>query len=386
MIKINASNALTERQQDLGVDELNRNAILQSNQQQLEFRGQNMNRELGLRNLFMSRSPLSQALDIYNVGNTLSMNRTAAQNQAQFQRSGLEQQKFAEEQRHSGPLGAVMKGVGAIGGQFLGGIANRAGQVGGTLLGNKIIWVNNMAQQVNPLDVQKMNQSLLGQFLRGGNNPALAKPGDGLMKAGSEITGKDDVSMLMSGLLQGMGSGQNASEARAAQQQQNAKQDREMQMIEQMMTANNQLGAELTAQNDAMKADTKLAEGMLSRIGALTNLASKTDADQINAQQNVLFDDIKQEFGIEGIMDPNVKSSNPLLFYTTDENGNSRKIYATGEMRGLAARLASNNPEISKMLNENANNIEALVEGTFSNRKLKVDEQKAATQQENVSK
>lgn len=136
--QVNVQRDLAQNQQDLAVDQLNQAAVAQSNEQQLARRGQNVQRDLGLRSLFMGRSPLEQSLAVHNIDNTLQMNRTAAANNARFQRSGLEQQRFANEQATESPMGAVMSGLGAIGGSFLGGASGVLGRRAGGILGNKL--------------------------------------------------------------------------------------------------------------------------------------------------------------------------------------------------------------------------------------------------------
>ena len=104
----------------LAAETLNRQVGLQENQQQLERRGQNFQREGLLRGQAMTRSPLLQGLQEFDTVNSAQINRAAADNNAKFTRSQLEQNKFQMDQQQSSPFGAVLKGGSALLGGSLG--------------------------------------------------------------------------------------------------------------------------------------------------------------------------------------------------------------------------------------------------------------------------
>jgi len=140
-----SSNQLQIRQQDLGVEELDQqraraiqNAQLAQRQQDIALEGLKQDqgkterqselakRELTL-NMLVNRDPSKMGLNFIANNNTNSINAIGATNNAMYQKqsnelqaSGLEQQRFANEQAaQSDPFGTILStGLGAFAGDF----------------------------------------------------------------------------------------------------------------------------------------------------------------------------------------------------------------------------------------------------------------------------
>lgn len=117
--ELNQNAALMNNQMDLAVGQANQNAVMQQNQERLTRRGQDQSREVNLRGMLYARSPLMQALQEFDTVNNAHLQRNAAENNAKFTRSSLQQQRFANA-RPSG-FSNFAKGALSIGGMALGG-------------------------------------------------------------------------------------------------------------------------------------------------------------------------------------------------------------------------------------------------------------------------
>lgn len=116
--QLNQNAAGLDQQLNFAAQQSNQQALLQQNQERLQRRGQDMSREVNLRGLIYGRSPLMESLQEFDTVNAAHLNRNAAQNNARFSQSALEQQRHANA-RPSG-FSNLLRGAATIGGMALG--------------------------------------------------------------------------------------------------------------------------------------------------------------------------------------------------------------------------------------------------------------------------
>jgi len=148
-----------------------------------------------------------------------------------------------------------------------------------------------MAQHLNPFDSLRTQGSLLNSMLQVQNKPPiLSQPGNALIHAGKGIKGKDNVSRLISGLLQGFGSGQNSAEAHEAQEKQSAKQDAVMEQMKSLLQMTNQLGAEVKEKQEQAEKATALQDQYFDQAVAYLRNPNSVDPTRMVDGYNQLYD------------------------------------------------------------------------------------------------